>query len=100
MDFYLLVCYDERAAREYRKDLCGRGMGRMRRKLYGNNIQPTCEHCLFGRKSSDGKAVLCTKKGVMPLYHHCRKFEYDPLKRVPFRQPSPEKVRPDDFSLE
>ena len=46
----------------------------MRRKLYGNNIPATCEHCLHGRRSSDHKAVLCSKKGVMPLYHHCRKF--------------------------
>ena len=61
----------------------------MRQKLYGNNIQPACELCANGRRSLDGKAVLCTKKGVMPLYHHCRRFAYDPLRRfesVPGRQ--------------
>lgn len=41
----------------------------MKRKLYGNNIQPSCEHCANGKRSSDGKAVLCTRRGVMPLYH-------------------------------
>ena len=37
----------------------------MRQKLYGNNIQPACELCANGRRSLDGKAVLCTKKGVI-----------------------------------
>lgn len=72
----------------------------MRRKLYGNNIPATCEHCLHGRRSSDHKAVLCSKKGVMPLYHHCRKFVYDPLKRIPFRQPKLQEYSEEDFQLE
>ena len=72
----------------------------MRRKLYGNSIQPSCEHCAHGRRSSDGKAVLCTRRGVMPLYHHCRKFLYDPLKRIPFRQPTLQAFRQEDFRLE
>lgn len=72
----------------------------MRRKLYGNNVQATCEYCLHGRRSSDGKAILCPKKGVMPLYHHCRKFEYDPLKRIPSRQPDLQKFTKDDFKIE
>lgn len=72
----------------------------MARKLYGNTIQATCEHCLHGRRSSDGKAVLCPKRGVMPLYHHCRKFSYDPLKRIPFRQPVLPRFSSEDFSLD
>ena len=72
----------------------------MRRKLYGNSVQATCEHCLHGRRSSDGKAILCPKKGVMPLYHHCRKFEYDPLKRIPSRQPKPQKFTKEDFKID
>ena len=73
----------------------------MRQKLYGNNIQPACELCANGRRSLDGKAVLCTKKGVMPLYHHCRRFAYDPLKRVPPRPILPDfsKLRDEDFTL-
>lgn len=71
----------------------------MRRKLYGNSIQPSCELCANGRRSSDGKAVLCAKKGVMPLYHHCRRFCYDPLKRIPFQQPVLAQYRKEDFEL-
>ena len=71
----------------------------MRQKLYGNNIQPACELCANGRRSLDGKAVLCTKKGVMPLYHHCRRFAYDPLKRVPFRQPALNRHEEEEFRI-
>jgi len=72
---------------------------KMRRKLYGNNIDPSCEFCVHGRRSSDGKAILCPKKGVMPLYHHCRKFVYDPLKRMPKRPPDISKYQESDFEI-
>jgi hypothetical protein len=72
----------------------------VKRKLYGNNIQPSCEHCVFGRRSSDGRAVLCSRNGVMPLYHSCRRFEYDPLKRVPFRQPAVPQFSEEDFAID
>ena len=42
---------------------CKKRDDKMRRKLYGNNIEATCEFCVYGRRSSDGKAVLCPKKG-------------------------------------
>ena len=29
--------------------------------------------------------MICQKYGVVPAGHHCRKFRYDPLKRVPSR---------------
>ena len=72
----------------------------MHRKLYGNNIQATCEYCMYGRRSSDGKAILCPKKGVMPLYHHCRKYIYDPLRRIPSVQPVLEKLSKEDFDID
>lgn len=71
----------------------------MRRRLYGNYIEATCEYCVHGRKSSDGKAVLCPKKGVMPLYHYCRKYEYDPLKRTPPNRPQIQEFDKDDFKI-
>ncbi len=72
----------------------------MRRKLYGNNIEPACEVCACGRRASDGNAVLCSRKGVMPLYHHCRHFDYDPLRRIPSRPMGPGKFDEDDFKLD
>ena len=55
----------------------------MRRKLYGNNISPSCEYCACARRAADGRVMLCARKGIVPLYHHCRRFRYDPLKRTP-----------------
>ena len=71
----------------------------MRRKLYGNNIQPSCEYCAHARRAADGRVMLCRKRGIVPLYHHCRRFVYDPLKRIPYRQPALEKFQPEDFKL-
>ncbi len=71
----------------------------MRRKLYGNNIQPGCEYCVHARRAADGRVMLCHKRGIVPLYHHCRRFVYDPLKRIPYRQPALEKFQPEDFTL-
>lgn len=72
----------------------------MRQKLYGNHVQPACEICVQGHRSSDGRAVLCQRKGVVPLYHHCRKFVYDPLKRIPKRAPQMREHQENEFSLE
>ena len=72
----------------------------MRRKLYGNSINPCCEYCARAKRSADGRVMLCEKRGIVPLYHHCRRFQYDPLKRVPFRQPALEKFEAADFRLE
>lgn len=72
----------------------------MRQKLYGNHIDPACEVCQHGRRSADGRAVLCARKGVVPLYYHCRKFQYDPLKRDPPRRPKRPSHTADEFTLE
>lgn len=61
----------------------------MKRKLYGNTITPACHLCANGRMSVDGEVVLCLLKGVADPGDRCRKFRYDPLRRVPFRQPTP-----------
>ncbi|MBQ8029211.1 MAG: hypothetical protein IJ262_07370 [Clostridia bacterium] len=44
---------------------------------------PKCEYCRFGRVPDDRKSVLCSYKGIMQLDDSCRKFKYDPLKRIP-----------------
>ena len=72
----------------------------MRQKLYGNHVQSCCEVCQHGRRSADSQVVLCVHKGVMQLHQTCRKFVYDPLRRIPHRQPMPESFSKDDFSLD
>ncbi len=72
----------------------------MRQKLYGNHITPACETCANARRSFDGKVMLCPRHGAMPLYEHCRKYVYDPLKRVPRRLPQKAEHSEEEFSLE
>jgi len=68
--------------------------------LFRKKIQRLCAHCAFGGKIDDD-TVICQKCGVVPAEHQCRRFRYDPLKRVP-PQPMPqnfEKYNESDFSL-
>ena len=74
--------------------------GVRRRGIYGNHIEEICEVCRYGRRAADGENLLCVHKGVMSRYEHCRKFEYDPLRRIPTRAPLPEEHTAEEFSLE
>ena len=71
-----------------------------KQKLYGNNSEPCCETCALGKRTSDGKTVLCRRAGAVPLYHHCRHFVYDPLRRTPHRDQPLDTPDPSAFSLE
>ena len=50
--------------------------------LFRKKINRSCSYCLHSAKLSDTD-VLCSKRGVMPLHGQCRKFRYDPCKRIP-----------------
>ena len=71
----------------------------MRKKILGK-IEPKCEYCKLGTISADNTSVLCPKKGVLNKDFFCKKFKYDPLKRIP-KESAPElmKFSPEDFSL-
>lgn len=71
----------------------------MKRKLYGENIDKSCGYCEHGKAAPDGETVLCIKKGVVTPDFHCRRFKYDPLKRVPKRRPPLPEYSPEDFEL-
>ena len=68
--------------------------------LFRKKIDRACSYCQFAGKV-DGESMICQKYGVVPAGHHCRKFRYDPLKRVPSRPHSGglEKFDKNDFSL-
>lgn len=59
--------------------------------LFRKKIDRSCEYCLHGAKLEEG-GILCVKKGMMPENKPCRKFRYDPCKRIP------KKAKPIDFS--
>lgn len=59
--------------------------------LFRKKIDRFCSYCVYAGKLDD-KTYLCAKRGFVAACHHCRKFKYDPLKRVPKRR------KPKDFS--
>lgn len=50
--------------------------------LFRKKIERSCAYCTFGAKLEDGQ-VLCAKKGMRTIEDRCRKFQYDPCKRIP-----------------
>jgi hypothetical protein len=72
----------------------------MKRKLYGNSIAPLCEVCVHGRRAADDRVILCIHKGVTQMTDRCRKFSYDPLRRIPYRQPEHATYTEADFAID
>lgn len=68
--------------------------------LFRKKMERSCLYCRYSTKLDEG-TMLCAKKGIVRLEDDCRKFRYDPFKRVP---PKPraldfQKYDEDDFSL-
>ena len=59
--------------------------------LFRKKIEPRCAYCQRGTQLDEEK-ILCAKKGLKTVDDQCRKFKYDPCKRIP---PKPKAV---DFS--
>lgn len=68
--------------------------------LFRRNIEPRCQYCKFG-SSMNEREVACVKKGVVAPESHCRRFSYDPLKRMPSRpiQLDTSRLKEEDFSI-
>ena len=69
-------------------------------KLFRKNIDPRCAYCHRGQQVNE-REVACVKKGIVPVEHHCRAFQYDPLNRVPPRPVSlaTGHLQKEDFSI-
>ena len=50
--------------------------------LFRKKIDRACDYCVFAAKAGDD-AILCSKKGLKTPGDRCRKFRYDPTKRIP-----------------
>ncbi len=71
----------------------------MKSKLFSDDIPPACAYCKHGFTTWDGKTVLCKKNGVCNPGFSCRKYRYDPLKRIPKRPRALPKFDRSDFEL-
>lgn len=50
--------------------------------LFKKDMDPRCAYCKRGAVL-DEERVMCIRKGVVAADDRCRRFRYDPLKRVP-----------------
>lgn len=68
--------------------------------LFRKPVEQLCQLCRHSTELSDNQ-VLCAKRGVVSMYYHCRKFRYDPCKRIPPRPKALDfdKYSQEDFSL-
>ena len=68
--------------------------------LFRKKIERSCAHCAYGVKLDDD-SVLCARKGVRSILGKCRRFRYDPIKRVPVKPKvmDPAKYDTKDFNL-
>ena len=68
--------------------------------LFRKKITRSCSYCKFSTKFSDAQ-VLCTKRGIVDSDKACRKFKYDPCKRVPLKVKALDfnQYSEEDFSL-
>lgn len=60
--------------------------------LFRKDIEKSCSYCVHSASTMDSSVVICSKKGMVPSDDSCRRFKYDPLKRVPL------KAKPKDFT--
>ena len=68
--------------------------------LFRKKIEKSCSYCVYGVKLEDD-LVLCSKKGMRTLPDSCRKFCYDPCKRVPSKPKALDfsRFESEDYSL-
>jgi hypothetical protein len=68
--------------------------------LFRKKIERSCTYCVYGTMLEEDQ-VLCSKKGLRSAEKPCRKFKYDPCKRIPAKAKAMDfgKYDEEDFSL-
>ena len=67
--------------------------------MFDKTLQKKCEYCLFGTPLGNDGEIICKYKGIVNSDDLCRKYKYDPLKRMPRQPKISENYTPDDFKL-
>lgn len=68
--------------------------------LFRKKIERSCAYCLYGAQLEEDN-ILCSKKGMKTLEKPCRKFRYDPCKRIPSKPKALDlsKYEAEDYTL-
>lgn len=57
--------------------------------LFRKDIARSCAYCRNGAKLNDDQ-ILCSKRGIVSTEKSCRRFSYDPCKRIPPKAKAPD----------
>ena len=68
----------------------------MKKKLFGNDIVPSCVYCEYSKK--EGGAQYCTKNKTL-INGKCKKFKYNPIMREPKGMAPLKSFSKEDFEL-
>lgn len=68
--------------------------------LFRKKIERSCGYCVHGANIGEDQ-ILCVKKGLRTPDDSCRKFKYEPCKRIPVKVKAMDfsKYDNEDFSL-
>lgn len=68
--------------------------------LFRKDMPRCCSYCKWGTKL-EKQQMLCIKKGIVSESFACKKFSYDPCKRIPKKAKALnfDKYSNEDFSL-
>lgn len=68
--------------------------------LFRKKLPRECIYCAYATRLNDDE-VLCMKRGIRSISKACRKFRYDPCKRVPVKAKAPDftEYKNEDFIL-
>ena len=68
--------------------------------MFRKNVEPACAYCRHSREAEEDE-YICMKQGIVSAWGSCRRFSYDPLRRVPESAPAPKTEGLDqaDFDL-
>ena len=69
----------------------------MKLNLFKKKTNPNCSYCQHSKVLYD--IILCEHCGIVSNKTYCRKFQYNPLKRLP-KEKTKKKFKPEDFSLD
>jgi hypothetical protein len=69
--------------------------------IFSSEIKPMCIYCEHAKAAigDDDNHMVCRYKGVVTFDFSCRKYIYDPLKRIPRRRPLPLPELYEEFKL-
>lgn len=70
-----------------------------KKKIDRPELPKACLYCENATIITDDENVLCSRYGIVNKEFRCKKFAYDPLKRVPRPIPPMPKLSEDDLLI-